>query len=54
MKTNAVCLALWCAITAWAQQPAVPRVTNFSGVVTDAAGKPQTGMVGITFSLYEA
>ena len=54
MKTKAVCLALWCALAAWAQQPNVPRVTNFSGVVTDATGKPQTGMVGITFALYEA
>jgi hypothetical protein len=32
---------------------AAVRVTYFSGVVRDAAGKPQTGMVGITFSLYE-
>src|SRR5271165_126892 len=32
---------------------AVPRVTYFSGIVTDAAGKPQTGIVGITFSLHE-
>jgi hypothetical protein len=31
----------------------VPRVTNFSGVLKDAAGTPQTGIVGITFSLYE-
>jgi hypothetical protein len=31
----------------------VPRVTNFSGVVKDAAGNPYTGLLGITFSLYE-
>lgn len=31
----------------------MPRVTNFSGVVKDASGNPQTGLVGIAFSLYE-
>jgi hypothetical protein len=31
----------------------VPRVTNFSGVVKDAVGNAQSGLVGITFSLYE-
>jgi len=31
----------------------VPRLTNFSGTVKDSAGKPQTGLVGITFALFE-
>ena len=34
-------------------QTAVPHVFKFSGVVLDTAGKPQTGQVAITFSLYE-
>jgi hypothetical protein len=33
--------------------PTVPRLTYFSGVVKDSAGKPQGDLVGITFSLYE-
>jgi hypothetical protein len=32
---------------------AVPRIVKFSGVLTDAAGKPLAGVVGVTFSLYE-
>jgi len=38
-----------------AQQPAsvVPTLVNFSGVLTDANGKPLTGTVGVTFSLYK-
>ncbi|HEY6293949.1 MAG TPA: hypothetical protein VI455_20540 [Terriglobia bacterium] len=31
----------------------VPRLIQFSGVVADAAGKPATGMVNVTFSLYQ-
>jgi len=56
MKIRAACFYLsFCfAVSAVAQQPApVPRVTWFSGVVKDAAGTPQTGLVGITFALYE-
>ena len=56
MKIRATCIYLsFCiAVSAVAQQPApVPRVTSFSGVVKDAAGTPQTGIVGITFALYE-
>ena len=56
MKIRAACFCLsFCfALSAVAQQPAaVPRLTWFSGMVKDAAGAPQTGMVGITFSLYE-
>ena len=30
----------------------VPTLVNFTGVLTDASGKPLTSVVGITFSLY--
>src|SRR5580704_58032 len=30
----------------------VPQLVNFSGVLTDVSGKPLSGMVGVTFSLY--
>jgi len=39
----------------WAQQPAattVPTLVRYSGVLTDAAGQPMRGTVGITFTLY--
>jgi hypothetical protein len=51
-----VCLALPIS----AQQPvvttmnaAVPPLLNFNGVLTDVNGKPLTGIVGVTFSLYQ-
>jgi hypothetical protein len=31
----------------------VPQLVNFSGVLTDVNGKPLSGMVGVTFSLYQ-
>ena len=31
----------------------VPPLVNLSGVLTDANGKPLTGVVGVTFSLYQ-
>jgi hypothetical protein len=31
----------------------VPRLIKFAGAVKDASGKPQTGVAGITFSLYK-
>jgi hypothetical protein len=31
----------------------VPRIINLSGVAKDESGKPMTGVVGITFSLYK-
>ena len=31
----------------------VPTLVNFTGVLTDASGKPLTSVVGITFSLYK-
>ena len=32
---------------------AVPRLVKFSGALTDSSGKPLTGVVGLTFALYE-
>jgi len=32
---------------------AVPRLVKFSGALTDTAGKPLTGVLGVTFALYE-
>ena len=31
----------------------IPRLIKFSGTVKDPAGQPATGVVGLTFSLYE-
>ena len=33
--------------------PTVPLLMNFSGVLADLNGKPLTGVVGVTFSLYK-
>jgi hypothetical protein len=33
--------------------PQVPPLVNFSGVLADLNGKPLTGVVGVTFSLYQ-
>src|SRR5437016_9919967 len=30
----------------------VPRLVKFGGVLKDAAGRPHTGIVGITFAIY--
>jgi len=35
-----------------ASETVVPRLVQFSGTITDASGKPATGAVAITFSLY--
>lgn len=32
----------------------VPQLVNYSGSLTDANGKPLTGVVGVTFALYQA
>jgi hypothetical protein len=40
------------ATVASSPQAAVPRLMKFSGVLHDAAGKPLTGTVDVTFSLY--
>jgi len=31
----------------------VPQLVNYSGVLTDINGKPLTGVVGVTFALYQ-
>ncbi|HET6175647.1 MAG TPA: hypothetical protein VFE61_01865 [Candidatus Sulfotelmatobacter sp.] len=36
-----------------ASNATVPTLVNFSGTLTDASGKPLTGVVGVTFSLYK-
>src|SRR5258708_38209830 len=42
-------------LNSWAQQQpgaVVPRLVRFGGVLADVSGKPLTGTVGVTFSLY--
>jgi hypothetical protein len=61
--SNLLCvyaLLVGCALPGFAQEPAaaaaneiVPRMVNFSGVLTDVNGKPLTGVVGATFYLYK-
>jgi hypothetical protein len=36
-----------------AQTPVVPRLVKFSGALKDSAGKPFSGVVGVTFSIYK-
>ena len=56
-----ICAALLCAgsmVVALAQDAArttatVPRMVKFSGTLTSANGQPLSGVVGVTFSLYE-
>ncbi|HZW05470.1 MAG TPA: hypothetical protein VFF58_01055 [Candidatus Nitrosotalea sp.] len=36
-----------------AQATTVPRIVKFAGTVKDDAGKPRTGIVGVTFALYK-
>jgi len=35
-----------------AQEPAVPRVIQFNGVLRGSAGQPLTGVQGVQFALY--
>jgi hypothetical protein len=56
---SAVLILLLCSLFVRAQQivatntnVAVPPLINFSGVLTDVNGKPMTGSVAVTFSLY--
>jgi hypothetical protein len=57
----ATCLVtfLGCVLSVCAQEPAttansvVPPLVRFGGVLTDANGKPMTGVVGVTFYLYQ-
>jgi trimeric autotransporter adhesin len=62
MRCFRTCWALAILLSAggrgmWAQGPApdasVPMLVNFSGVLTDASGKPLTGATSVTFSLYQ-
>jgi hypothetical protein len=54
----AVILLVCCALSQ-AQQAVstnnslIPALVNFSGVLTDVNGKPLTGVVGVTFYLYQ-
>jgi hypothetical protein len=58
---NSICAVLLgvCGTFVLRAQPAtkpataVPRLVKFSGTLTDGGGKPLTGIVGVTFSLYE-
>ncbi len=58
--SSAVLVLLLCSLLSVAQQQtvstnpnvAVPPLINFSGTLTDANGKPLTGTVAVTFSLY--
>jgi hypothetical protein len=58
---SACLLAACCILPASAQQvlasiasnAVVPPVSKFSGVLTDGHGKPQSGIVGLTFALYK-
>jgi hypothetical protein len=58
---NSVCgiLMAVCCITVAMAQPAaktntaVPRLVKFSGTLTDGGGQPLSGVVGVTFALYD-
>jgi hypothetical protein len=48
---------IWCMAVAFAQSPvkstnSVPRLIKISGVAVDATGKPISGTLGMTFTLY--
>jgi hypothetical protein len=59
--TDSICAGLLCVcatFVALAQQPtkttaAVPRLVKFSGTLTGSGGQPLSGVVGVTFALYE-
>jgi hypothetical protein len=67
MKLSSCCLLLALSLsplTSFAQTPTstfalpsastdVPKLVKFSGKATDETGKPITGLVGVTFSLYK-
>ena len=57
---SACLLAVLCIVTGSAQQmptavasAVVPPITKFSGILTDGSGKPQAGVIGVTFALYQ-
>ena len=41
------------AVSASTTESAVPRVVNYSGVLTDLNGKPLTWVTGVTFFLFK-
>jgi trimeric autotransporter adhesin len=57
---DSICAALLCSCLTFvllAQPPAkttatVPRLVKFGGTLTDTAGKPLSGVLGVTFALY--
>ncbi len=57
IRWTALLALIYCLVTcAAAQTPApstVPALTSFSGILIGADGKPLTGMVGVTLSLYK-
>jgi hypothetical protein len=60
LAVNAAVLFLLCSLFSQAQQIVatntnivVPPLVNFSGVLTGVNGKPLTGVVGVTFLLYQ-
>jgi hypothetical protein len=59
MRVSLCLFLLLVALSAFGQQVAtnnatvVPPMVNFSGTLKDINGKPLTGVVGVTFSLYE-
>jgi hypothetical protein len=60
LAMNAVFLFLLCGLFSQAQQTVatntnvvVPPLVNFSGLLTGVNGKPLTGVVGVTFLLYQ-
>jgi hypothetical protein len=46
-------VCLFVCVASHAQSAVVPRLVNFSGKATNAAGKPISGTVGATFSIYK-
>jgi hypothetical protein len=54
-STAAVCTIFFATLIAAQSQPAaeVPRLVRYSGALINAAGKSLTGVVGVTFALYD-
>jgi hypothetical protein len=52
-RPTVCCTAVALAQPAAKSTTAVPRLVKFSGTLTDGGGKPISGVVGLTFSLYQ-
>jgi hypothetical protein len=53
--TISILFTMLFTLNSWAQQQTsvvVPHLVRFGGVLTDISGRPLTGTVGVTFSLY--